>query len=296
MAKQKFDIYKHVTDRIITSLESGVVPWRKPWTEQGFHSSLSTGKPYRGMNQLLLAIRSWPDEEEGHAGFKSPYWGTYKQITERGGQVRKGEKGTQIVYWGKVQPEKGAINPETGQPDPFWMARYFSVFNAEQADDLVIPEADDEPISHDPIETAEAIVEGYPEPPKRHDGGDKACYSPISDRIQVPVHNAFDVSEEFYSTLFHELVHSTGHEKRLKRKGITDVDAFGSHQYSKEELIAEMGAAFLCAHAGIEQDTIDNSAAYIGNWLTRLKDDKKMVVQAAASAQKAADHILNITY
>ena len=298
MAKPKFDIYQHITDRIITALEEGVVPWRKPWADEGFHMSLSTGRPYRGMNQMLLAIQSWPTEE--HDGYESPWWGTYKQITERGGQVRKGEKGTQIVYWGKHEPKNAKPNPKTGQVDPIWLARYFTVFNSEQADpqdgeDFSLPSMD-EVEAHDPIETAEAIVDGYPSPPKRTDGGDRACYSPQHDRIQVPKHDAFDVSEEFYSTLFHELVHSTGHEKRLKRPGITDFDAFGSHQYSKEELIAEMGAAFLCAHAGIAHNTIDNSAAYIGNWLKRLKDDKKLVAQAAQAGQKAADHILNIQY
>ena len=291
MAKPKFDIYQHVTDRIITALEEGVVPWRKPWAEDGFHMSLSTGNPYRGMNQLLLGIQSWPE----YGDYKSPWWGTYKQITERGGQVRKGEKGTQIVYWGSFEPKKGTPNPKTGKVDPVWLARYFSVFNADQADDLELP-ATEEVEHHDPIETAEAIVEGYPSPPDRRDGGGRACYSPANDSIQVPKHDAFDVNEEFYSTLFHELVHSTGHEKRLKRSGITDFDAFGSHQYSKEELIAEMGAAFLCAHAGIEQDTLGNSASYIGSWLKRLQDDKRMVVHAAQAAQKAADHILGITY
>jgi len=285
MAKQKFDIYEHVTNRIISALEEGVVPWRKPWGGVGgFYKSLSSGNPYRGINQILLAVA-------GEDGYASPWWGTYQEIARRGGQVQKGQKSTQIVFWGKTEAKEA--NPKTGKKDEYWLMRYFNVFNAEQADELELPVDETEDIHHDPIETAEAIAEGYPNPPDKRVGGDRACYSPRNDTITVPSQDAFDVNEEYYSTLFHELAHSTGHETRLKRKGITDFDAFGSHQYSKEELVAEIGAAFLCAHAGIEQDTLANSTSYINSWLSRLKNDKKLVVQAAQQAQKAADHILD---
>ena len=283
--KEKFDIYQHVTNRFITSLEEGVVPWRKPWGGVGgFYKSLSSGNPYRGINQILLAVA-------GDDGYTSPWWGTYQEIARREGQVRKGEKSTQIVFWGKAKSKE--VNPKTGNKDEYFLMRYFNVFNAEQAEGLVLPVDETEEVHHDPIETAEAIAEGYPSPPSKRVGGDRACYSPSSDTITVPDHSAFDVNEEYYSTLFHELAHSTGHETRLKREGITDFDAFGSHQYSKEELVAEIGAAFLCAHAGIEQETLDNSTSYINSWLSRLKNDKRMVVQAAQQAQKAADHILD---
>ena len=143
-----------------------------------------------------------------------------------------------------------------------------------------------------PIENCERVAEEMPNPPRILHNGERACYIPSSDTIKMPPEKAFETSEFYYNTLFHELTHSTGHESRLERQGITEAQIFGSRNYSKEELIAEMGAAFLCGHTGIENRVIDNSASYIEGWLSSLKKDNRFVIQAAAQAQKAADYIL----
>ena len=168
--------------------------------------------------------------------------------------------------------------------------RYYTVFNIEQAEGVEVPK--DEPLPElSPIAECERIAERMPNPPKiEFDGGNRAFYRPLNDSVHLPLRKVFLSAEEYYSTLFHELVHSTGHGSRLNRPGIQDVN-FGSEKYSKEELIAEIGAAFLCGTTGIEKKTIQNSAAYVQNWLNALKDDKKLVVLAAAQAQKAVDYV-----
>jgi len=148
---------------------------------------------------------------------------------------------------------------------------------------------------HDPIEAAERIIAGMPNPPEIQYAGSKAFYSPITDRITLPPRELFTSAEEFYATALHETVHSSGGQKRLARDSIVEAAPFGSPMYSLEELIAEMGAAFLCAEAGISPAVIENQAAYIQGWLKKLRDDRKLVIHAAAKAQKAADYILNVT-
>ena len=293
--KTKVDGYQVITDKIVAELENGTVPWRKPWRSiEGFGpTSLSTGKEYRGINTLMLSMQSMA------AGYSSIYWGTYRQIGELGGQVRKGEKSTQVVLW---KPFKKEVD---GKEQSFLMLKLFAVFNVEQCDWTQGCDSkrggwfgkmptNPEPIEADyvePIELADRILKGMPLRPEIKHGGDRAFYSPLLDYIGMPPTESFDSTEGYYSTLFHELVHSTGHESRVGRQGIEAFAGFGSESYSKEELIAEIGAAFLCAEAGIEP-RIDQNAAYIASWLKVLKNDKKMVVQAAAGAGKATDYIL----
>jgi len=291
--KQPKDGYQAITDRIIAQLENGTVPWSKPWVSAGgmWPTSLSSGKPYRGINILTLSITAML------AGYESPYWGTYNQIKERGGQVRKGEHGTEVVLWRPVEKKDQAGDVI----DRFMVIRVFVVFNSEQADwpDDSRKPKDVERETHDwsPVEACEQIANNMPTRPTVKHGGDRAYYSPTLDYVQMPKRDSFPMAEGYYATLFHELAHSTGHESRLNRDTITLVDRFGSERYSKEELVAEMTAAFLCAEAGVENmdGRIEASAAYIESWLKALKNDKKLVVQAAAGAQKAADYILDRT-
>ena len=282
MAKQ--DPYAVVTDRIIEALEAGVVPWHKPWKSLSGHgpTSLQTGKPYRGVNVWILSVTSLL------RGYSSPYWVTFKQAKERGGSVRKGEKGTQVVLWKPFYTE----DKETGERVKRFMMRYFTVFNVDQCDDVTVPTP--EPVADfDPIEAAEALSERYRKsngPALRH-AGDRAFYAPTFDSVTMPIRGSFDSIEHYYGTLFHEYAHSTGHESRLARKSLIHPAPFGSEDYSKEELVAEMAAAFMCGEAGIPVN-VEHHAAYIGSWLEVLKADRRMLVQAAAAAQKAADMVI----
>lgn len=277
--KPKFDIYGMVTERITAMLEAGTVPWRKPWIggTVGAPKNLKSGKAYRGVNVFILLCQSYP----------SSYWLTYKQAADMGGTVRKGEKGTPIVFWSFFDDKK---NP--GKRAAF--IRYSTVFNVAQCDGVKVPDAPVPTVkgAAEVIDAAEAIVANYLTPPTYHKGGSAAFYRPSEDAITMPTFESFTNPEEYYSTLFHEMGHSTGHHSRLDRSGVASTSFFGSHEYSKEELVAEMTAAFLSAEAGILMGTIENSAAYIASWLKRLKGDPKMFVQAAGEAQKAADLIL----
>jgi len=284
----KQDVYQSITDRIVTAIEEGkTAPWQKPWRSSGgMPISLSTGRPYRGINVLLLAL----------SGYDDPRWGTYKAIGDVGGQVRKGEKATQVVLW-KTVPR----NPGPGDEDPgsYWFMRFFNVFNARQADGLPELEREEER-AFTPIQLAEEIVREYvfepgsanPGPPVMY-GYDRAAYSPSLDHVVMPEPQQFVSDESFYTTLFHELVHSTGHEKRLAR---IEPALFGTDPYAKEELVAEIGASFLAGMAGFEDAGGDQSAAYVAGWLRPLSGDPKFVVQAAAQAQKAADAILQDSF
>lgn len=287
-------VYQVITDRILQLLDAGVAPWRKAWSggASGMPTNLISGKPYRGVNVWLLAAR----------GYASPYWLTFKQAKRIGGHVRKGEKSTPVVFWKKYQ-SKGEPDPQNPDDDgkrTRLVLRYYNVFNVAQCE---IPEAKlpadatpDAGDDFDPIESAAAIVEGWTDcPPIRHGGG-RACYSPVLDTISMPDAGAFDPPEEYYSTLYHEMGHATGHASRLGRLDESIDLRFGSHDYSREELVAEMTAAYLSGVAGIEQATIENSAAYIAGWRRKLQGDPKCVVIAAAQAQKAADMILGATF
>ncbi|WP_046176230.1 ArdC family protein [Domibacillus indicus] len=265
-------IYRMVTDRIIEQLEKGVVPWRRPW-KNGATVNWVSQKPYRGINSLLL--------EPGE-------YATFKQIREAGGKVRKGEKGHIVVFWKWTERE----NEETGEKEQIPLLRYYKVFHVIKQAEGLQSKRDKETFDHNPIESAQQIVDGYADSPVIHHQSGRAVYFPKLDRVSVPPLEDYREAEEYYSVLLHELIHSTGHQKRLARKGITQSSvSFGDEVYSKEELVAEIGAAMLCGVAGIENATIENSASYIQSWLRALKEDSKLIVYAAAQAQKAADYI-----
>jgi antirestriction protein ArdC len=268
-------VYEIITNQILAELEKGEVPWRKPW-----HSlppaNLITKKPYRGINVFLL----------GFAGYGSQFWVTFNQAKQLGGNVRKGQHGTKIIFWKCKTRETESADGEIEERKSAFL-RYYTVFNLEQTEGLsallTLPPAF-------PIESAEEIVKAMPNPPV-FEQDSRAAYIPSKDTVTMPSRTAFQSQAEYYSTLFHELTHSTGHAKRLGREGIDKIQPFGSEDYSKEELVAEMGSAMLCGVAGIEQATIGNSAAYLRGWINRLKADSRLVIAAARAAQEAADYI-----
>lgn len=288
-------VYEIITDQILQKLEDGTIPWQKPWKGGSGDApkNIISNNPYRGINILLLGMQ----------GYGNPYWASFKQVGQIGGKVKKGEPGSMAVFMKKstYQKENEDGTEETRQG---WILRYYKVWNLEQTEGCShkrikeLQDAhEDDGREFNPIEACETVVTNMPNPPNISNGVQRAYYRPSNDSINMPAKSSFVGDEEYYSTLFHEMSHSTGHASRLdrhKEKGC------GHHkarvEYSKEELVAEMGAAFLCTHAGIEKATIDNSAAYIKGWLKSLKNDKMMVVTAAAKAQKAADYILGVTW
>jgi antirestriction protein ArdC len=290
-------VYEIVTERIIAAIEAGVSPWRKPWTPNEFSymgkpvtSAVNavTGKPYRGINVLLLGL----------CGYADPRFLTFNQAKALGGNVKKGERGTPIVFWKWVEvssqdaTDEAAEDTPTGKRVP--ILRYYTVFNVEQCEGLekLKPLSKPAPATakaFNPIAEAEAILAGRKNPPTCYHGRNAAAYSPLADEVYMPAVQQFESMEAYYATRFHEEGHATGHVKRLGRPFGT---GFGSDSYAREELVAELTAAFLCAEAGIDS-TLDQSAAYLKGWLKPLKNDPKFVVIAAGQAQKAADYILS---
>jgi antirestriction protein ArdC len=277
--------YDVIADRIIEMLDKGVVPWRKPWAggAAGMPINGASRKQYRGINIFMLHA----------AGYSSPAWFTFRQAEELGAHVRKGEHGFPVVFW-KLY-DKSSNSESTGETETrrIPVLRYYTVFNAEQIDGLPADVARiPEPVAnHNPIEAAEAIVAGMPNPPEIRTVGGRAYYMPSADLVSVPPLNMYPIAQEYYSTMFHELAHSTMHATRLNR--ITQkAAAFGSNDYGQEELLAEFGASFLCGVSGLTPAVVENQAAYISGWKDKIKADKKIVVMAAAQAQKAADYIL----
>ena len=277
MANKVYDI---VTDKIIDELRSGVVPWHKPWRSTGgFPVNMVTKKPYRGVNILLL----------GMAGYSNPYWGTFKQITEAGGQVRKGEKSTLIVFFKVVSNEDDPDSESDGAR--YAVLRYYRVFNVTQADGLAekFP-APERPEPVPPPEAVEHLRSLYIDSPRIVHDHNKASYSWVTDTVHMPNVEDFDTTDDYAATLFHELVHSTGHESRLNR----DMqNTFGSTSYAKEELIAEVGTAFLCETYGIAH--VAKSASYIESWIKRLSNDHTLIVYAAGRASTAVDYMMSRT-
>lgn len=277
----KFDIYEVVTQKIIDRLEAGVIPWQKPWRNSGgMPSNLITKRPYNGINfWLLLSLN-----------YTSPFYLTFEQVKSLNGNVRKGEKSTMVVFWKILESED-----KSGEIKKTPFLRYYNVFNLTQTegiDPAKVPVT--EAFDHDfnPIAAAESIIHNWSDCPKIKWGEDAAYYSPSIDTVCMPDQRTFFHDEQCYSTLFHELVHATGHSRRLGRQEKIKNHQFGSQDYSQEELVAEMGAAYLCGITNIEQETIENNAAYIKSWIRTFKDDPKVLVLAAAQAQKAVDYIL----
>ncbi len=271
-------VYGYVTERILAALGKGDIPWRRPWFgRQSSPRNLISGKQYRGVNTLLLGCENWA----------SPWFVTAKQAKDRGGNVRKGEHGSMVVFFTDWEvPDK---LDEFGNPLKLPVLRYYRVFNAAQVDGVDFPPVEKNPAPVNPIGACETVWTGWADRPNIRCSWARACYRAQSDPIDMPDRRTLIAAQAYYSTLFHESIHATAHEKRLNR-GLTGDRSSG--QYAKEELVAEIGAAFLCGRVGIVQSTIDDSAAYCAHWAGRLKSDPKLIVSAAAQAQKAAEYIL----
>jgi antirestriction protein ArdC len=286
--------YQKITDELISLVESsGLLPWHKPWNAKdsaSFPTNFSTKAQYSGGNVWILmakkAIRSYPTN----------FWVTYNQAKALKGYVKKGEKGTHVLrpIFRKIQEKDEDGNLVDKQIICGFAA--YSVFNIAQTTlEAPVVEEDEDGEKFVPIEEAAEIVDGYTnKPPIFNDGGNKAYYSPMSDEIHVPKGEAFDTCEAYYGTLFHEIIHSTGHKTRLNRDGVMKVSAFfGSKDYSYEELVAEMGMCFLLSQAGIlTVPEKENAAAYLKNWLKVLKSNPDWLAKASIEAQKATKYVL----
>lgn len=282
-----FDLYQTVTDQILSMLDKGVAPWRSPILGRqsaGHPKNLNTGRKYRGVNIFLLAFTAYAK------GYESSYWLTFNQARERGGSVKKGEKYSMVVFWKQYDTS----DRSSGEPVRVSVLRYYSVFNAVQCDGIEQPDkAVFTPIDFKPCEAAEKIIAAYAGGPALLHGGASAFYRPAADDIHIPQPTRFATSEDYYATLFHEEAHSTGHSTRLDRKLDTDPKPFGTPDYGREELIAEMAASFLCGQCGIAPVTLSNQAAYLAGWIKTIKQDRKLIVSSAGAAQRAADWIMN---
>ncbi|MES2280103.1 MAG: zincin-like metallopeptidase domain-containing protein [Pseudomonadota bacterium] len=288
MKAQVKDIYQSVTDQIIDALESGVVPWICPWRSHSsnlFPANLTTGRPYRGINVLLLNLRA------AMSGFSANRWMTFEQARASGAYIRKGEQGTRIVFF-KMQDVTAGVTgsgretPSAEQSRAFPLLRSYTVFNASQIDALpdemlppdVLPEWDACAIGESILTSSEARIL-Y--------GGDSAFYSPMTDFIQLPARSSFGSSDDFYRVALHELTHWTAHPDRCNRKLNSRAHL---EAYAFEELVAEMGSAFLTNYCGLDGKL--QHASYISNWLEALRNDKRLVFTAASQAQRAADFLL----
>lgn len=277
----KINVYDMVTDRIIAELEKGNIPWKRPWTgvRSGAYNRI-TKKPYSIINQMLLK----------HSG----EYATFKQWTDMGGHIKKGEKSEIVVFW-KIFESK-ETNPDTGEIEikKIPLLRYYNVFHISQVEGVKPLEVPFREV--EPIEEAEKIITMYVE--REHIdfnecASNEAYYSPLQDKVVVPMKEQYNLVNEYYSTTFHELTHSTGHKNRLDRLETGAVASFGSEEYSKEELVAEIGSATLMNVTGIETPkTFKNSTAYIQGWLQVLKNDNKFIVSASSKAEKAVNYIL----
>lgn len=274
------DVYGMVTDRIIEELEKGIVPWKKPWVGAEGAVSHVTGKAYSLLNQLLLG--------------KSGEWLTFNQVKKEGGSVKKGEKSRFVVFWKFLNKETDKLD-ENGEKvvERIPYLHYFNVFHIDQCEG--IKPKHNKPVSD--LKADEKAQEVFDEYITRegialtHEDG-SSYYSPAKDAINLPMMNRFHKLAEYYSTAFHEAVHSTGAKKRLDR--IAAPAFFGSEDYSKEELVAEIGSSMILNMVGMETDSsFANNVAYIENWLSVLKNDKRFIVSAAGKAEKAVKFILN---
>lgn len=280
-------VYRIVLEHILAELEKGVVPWRKPWKVDGLApTSLASRRPYRGINVFLLAAR----------GASTPWWLTFRQVQDLGGRIRRGESHTKVVLWRWVDSrEEAATEGELATPRRSRrpLLRYYRVFNLDQTEGIPaerIPRLEAPPR----VLRAEEVVAGFAGGPTlRHRIGDCAGYSPLSDTVTLPPIEAFATTAGYYGTLFHECVHATGHAKRLARPAFERnlVAPKGSDEYAREELVAELGAAFLCGEAGVEPD-LDQSAAYLEGWRSKISRNPRLLLTAAQQAQRAADLIL----
>jgi len=276
----KKDVYTLVTDRIIELLEAGTIPWRKPWSEKGLPQNLISKRYYRGINLMLL----------NSLDFSSNLFLTWKQLKTISASVKKGEKGTLVIFRKMVEQEvdkNGKTSIESRS-----VLRYYKVFNIDQCTDIPSAFLTSDGNKNEPMQEYARIVTEMKDPPRIIHGEDQADYDPFRDIVNMPRFESFESSEAYYGTLYHELIHSTGHSKRLNRKEIVENYDFGTEMYSEEELIAEIGACYLKSYTGIPITDLPNSAAYIAHWLKVLKNNRRFIVIASGRSQQAVEYIL----
>jgi antirestriction protein ArdC len=292
--KNNFDLYDVITSKILDEIEkTNKLNWVKSWkTKQASNYPMNglTKRRYEGINFFLLSMHD----------YLSPYWLTYKQVEQLGGNVKKGEKATMIVFWKMNEYTKTNATTQQDEIKKIPLLRYYNVFNVEQCENIVINgdvRADIEYNDNEKIDIAQNIVEGYKvRETIAYDikESDRAYYRPSTDSITMPLLGQFSSSESFYSTFFHEISHSTGHKDRLNRKEVVETSFFGSCDYGLEELTAELTSAFICAEIGISNVNLErNSIAYLKNWKNAINGDKKLFLIASQRASKSAKFILN---
>lgn len=275
-------VYAIVTEKIIEQLNKGIIPWRQPWTDTGAPCNLISKKPYRGINTILLSS----------LGYAQNYFLSYKQLEKIGGKAKKDEKPHIVVYWNFTEKKQDGENEAPGEKKA--ILRYYSVLNVSQCEGIpenLIPQQQARTVQ--PIPACENVLIHMPNCPKVKYKEQKAYYNLMQDFINMPKENTFESEESYYSTLFHELVHSTGHYSRLNRMCLAQMAEFGGEAYSLEELVAEIGTCYLQSFTGITGQ-FEQSMAYIQGWLTKLKNDSHFIVTASSMAQKAIDYILNV--
>lgn len=292
--RKRRDIYQEVTDKMVKLIEKGVSPWRCNWSKYGAAKNYATGHFYTGINAILMNLTEHP----------IPFFMSFKQAQKLGGKIKKGAKAEIVCFYKTLyKDEKGnfygrqkaiALAEMGVELETIPMLKHYNVFNVQDIEGIEIETPQVQLKQHEKIEACESIINGFSNPPEFIcENANEAYYSVKRDKLNMPQMGQFKTAEAYYLTLFHELVHSTGHPKRLKREGLGQ--RFGNTKYSKEELIAEMGASFLSAQTGIDiEDLTENSAAYLKGWLSALKGDKKLIFKAAAEAQKAVDLITGI--
>jgi antirestriction protein ArdC len=291
-------LYDEVSNRIINMIEKGVAPWRKTWSTYGLARNYVSGRLYTGINYILM----------NNTGHPIPYFATFNQIKELGGSIKKGTEANMVIYF-KVyykDSDDKTLTPEVAKGRyqngedirVLRFIRYYNVFNVEDIEGIDIDHSRFSEVKlsdNEKISRCEDIIMNMPNPPDlRQIDANRAFYSPAQDFINLPYIGQFETSEHYYATYFHELIHATGHSSRLARAEVMDFSGFGTKPYSKEELVAEMGASFLSCHCQIDYGSLaENSASYIAGWLSVLKEDPKFIFKVSAEAQKAFDFILN---
>ena len=274
------NIYENITNAILQQLEKGTAPWRADWNRDLSLPRNSKGDPYSGINVPILWTATMAK------GYSNPSWMTYKQAQTLGGQVKKGEKASNVVYWSTFQKEK-----ENGETDSIPFMKSYAVFNVEQIEHLPESFYESPKGAYKNLDDKIAHVDGFVTGTKANigHGGGRCFYAPASDSIKMPNFGDFKNAQAYYAALLHELTHWTGHESRLARKF-----GHGNAEYAREELVAELGAAFLCARLEIENAPNESHASYLGEWLKILKTDSRAIFQAASLAQKASDYLYGL--
>lgn len=274
--------------------ENGMLPWRKPWKAQDQHQGYASGHVYRGTNRVLT---TWTALARG---FTSPYWLTLKQVLAHGGRVRKEEyrRSTPVVLWGPTVFKKTLPDGTEETRSFMQMKRFYPVYNVDQCENIAPPaRAKTSPLLFSPVDRAEEIIRNMPNAPKIIHGASAAFYRPSEDTVYMPDKSTFTSVGEYYSTLYHEAAgHASGHKSRLARKNQQEICKFGDENYGLDELISEITSSFLCAEAGLQNETLSNNAAYLASWLRTLKAEPKMLITAAQAAEKACDYVLGRTF